>query len=66
MKEKLDKAKDWIGERGVPFEPQLARMSDKLDEAKERRDQKKTEKDGEGSGEDEQEEESSAQSESSA
>jgi len=42
MDNRLEKAKDWIGERGVPYEGRLAEMSDRLDEIKERREQKKT------------------------
>jgi len=42
MDKRIEKAGDWIGERGLPFEPQLAHLSDRLDEAKERREQKKS------------------------
>ena len=42
MGKRIEKVADWIGERGLPFEPQLARMSDRLDKVKERREQKKS------------------------
>jgi len=45
MGKRIEKVGDWIGERGLPFEPQLAHLSDRLDEVKERREQKKS-KDG--------------------
>ena len=62
MGDRIERFKNWIGTDSVPFQSPLARMSDRLDDVRERREQKGDDDKQEGSEEDqsEQDEGSSA------
>jgi hypothetical protein len=41
MNERLERVRGWVAARGLPFEPALARMSDRLDDVLRRRERSK-------------------------
>ena len=50
MGERLERFKNWIGTDTVPFQSPLARMSDRVDEARQSREQKDEDDDHESEG----------------
>jgi hypothetical protein len=47
MNERLERVRGWVAARGLPFEPALARMSDRLDDVLRRRERSKEGEKGE-------------------